>query len=67
MVYPNPLNPERYVLLMPEPYWGSRPLAYPDFVVLKAPEDGKGNARILTKGSFDARWQLAGPAMFWPG
>lgn len=57
MVYPNPLNPERYVLLVPEIYSGTRPYDYPDYVVLQ-PQDGKGLPRILAKGSFDARWQL---------
>src|SRR5262249_38305812 len=57
MVYPNPLNPERYVLLLPEVYWGTRPLDYPDWVVLQAPKEGKGQGRILAKGNFDAAWQ----------
>jgi pimeloyl-ACP methyl ester carboxylesterase len=57
MVYPNPLNPERYLLLLPEVYWGTRPLDYPDWVVLQAPKDGKGPGRILAKGSFDTCWQ----------
>jgi hypothetical protein len=57
MVYPNPLNPERYVLLLPEEYWGTRPLDYPDYVVLQAPKDFKRQGRILAKGDFDARWQ----------
>ena len=29
MVYPNPLNPERYVLLLPEDYGGGSPLQRP--------------------------------------
>ena len=61
MVYPNPLNPERYVLLLPEDYWGTRPLDYPDYVVLQAPKESKGQGRILAKGNFDANWQ--GPEM----
>ena len=56
MVYPNPLNPERYVLLLPEIYWGTRPLDYPDYVVLQAPKQGKGQGRILARGSFNAGW-----------
>jgi hypothetical protein len=60
LVFPNPLNPERYVLLLPEVYPGAKVLDYPDYVVLEAPKDGQGNARILAKGNFDARWQLPG-------
>jgi hypothetical protein len=58
LVYPNPLNPERYVLLLPEFYPGTKPWDYPDYVVFRAPKDGKGNPYILAKGTFDARWQL---------
>ena len=58
MVYPNPLNPKRYVLLLPEVYVGTRPLDYPDWVVLQGPKDGKGQSRILDKGTFDAKWQV---------
>jgi hypothetical protein len=54
MVYPNPLNRERYILLVPEIYAGAKPLDYPDYVVLQSLQDGKG--KILTKGAFNARW-----------
>jgi hypothetical protein len=57
MVYPNPLNPQRYVLLLPEDYRGTRPIDYPDYVVLQAPQENKGQARTLAKGIFDAHWQ----------
>ena len=57
MVYPNPLNPERYVLLVPEIYWGTKPLDFPDYVILQAPQESKGQGRILAKGTFDATWR----------
>jgi hypothetical protein len=56
MIHPNPLNPERYVLLLPAVYAGARPLDYPDYVVLQGSKDGK--VRILAKGSFDNHWQI---------
>jgi hypothetical protein len=59
MVYPNPLNPERYILLVPEEYSLGKPLDYPDYVVFQSPPDGKGQSRILAKGTFDAHWQAA--------
>jgi len=58
MVYPKTLNPERYLLLLPEDYPGERVLAYPDYLVLRAPADGQGRAAVLAQGDFDARWQL---------
>lgn len=57
MVYPNPLNPERYVLLLPEDYRGTRPLDYPDYVVMQAPQERQGQARTLAKGNFNSQWQ----------
>jgi hypothetical protein len=59
MVYPNPLNPKRYVLLMPEEYWGDKVWDYPDYLVMQAPKDGKGRGNILARGTFNSRWQLA--------
>jgi hypothetical protein len=59
MVYPNPLNPRRYVLLMPRDYAGGSPLALPDYVVGKRVESGKRvSQQVLAKGSFDGRWKL---------
>ncbi len=58
MVYPNPLNPERYVLLLPEVYVGGKPLDYPDYVIFQTI---KGQTRILAKGNFDAQWRLPNP------
>jgi hypothetical protein len=57
MVYPNPLNPNRYVLLVPEDYWHGKPLDFPDYVVMQGPKDAKGGARILGKGYFDEKWK----------
>jgi pimeloyl-ACP methyl ester carboxylesterase len=61
MVYPNPLNAERYVLLLPEVYWGTRPLDYPDGVVFQGPQDGRSQGRILARGSFDTHWKSFQP------
>jgi hypothetical protein len=58
MVYPNPLNPERYLLLLPENYWGAKTWDYPDYLVMQAPKAGGRQGTILTKGHFDSRWQL---------
>jgi pimeloyl-ACP methyl ester carboxylesterase len=57
MVYPNPLNPSRYVLLLPERYLGDRPLDYPDYVVFQASQDAKRPGRVVAKGLFDSRWE----------
>jgi hypothetical protein len=68
MVYANPLNPERYVLLLPENYglYTSHPgalsmnvLGFPDYVVGKPQAAWGGNTiKILTQGSFDSTWRL---------
>lgn len=57
MVYPNPLNPERYILLLPEQYCGERPLKYLDYVVLQEPAPGANRARVLAEGLFDSHWR----------
>jgi pimeloyl-ACP methyl ester carboxylesterase len=59
MVYPNPLNPKRYVLLMPEQYAGAAPLDLPDFVVVKRVENGgKASQQVLARGTFGAKWEV---------
>jgi hypothetical protein len=59
LVYPNPLNPERYVLLLPEGYAGGSPWTYPDYLVVKAGKGPRGaTQQVLARGSFDARWRL---------
>ncbi len=58
MVYPNPLNPERYVLLLPESYSGDSPMAYPDWLVVKTVGKGEaGRQQVLAKGNFSAKWK----------
>jgi pimeloyl-ACP methyl ester carboxylesterase len=61
MVYPNPLNPERYVLILPEDYCGGRAWTFPDYLVVASVKDTKGRAtqKVLAQGNFDARWQIA--------
>jgi pimeloyl-ACP methyl ester carboxylesterase len=68
MVYPSPLNPERYVLLLPENYGlytshpdalGMNVLGFPDYVVGKPQTAWGGNTiKILTQGTFDSTWRL---------
>jgi hypothetical protein len=59
MVYPNPLNPERCVLILPEEFCGGSPWTYPDYIVSKAVKDARGpRMQVLAQGSFDTRWQL---------
>lgn len=66
MCYPNPLNPDRYVLIFAGEYWGERLSSnhkydmLPDFIVFTtrrfAPEDGAN--QHLCAGFFDLNWQL---------
>ncbi|MBI2804299.1 MAG: PQQ-binding-like beta-propeller repeat protein [Planctomycetes bacterium] len=68
MVYPNPLNPERYVLLLPENYarytahpgaMGMNVLTFPDYVIGQPQAGWGGNTiRVLAQGSFDSTWRL---------
>ena len=68
MVYPNPLNPERYVLLLPENYglytahpgaMGMNVLSFPDYVVGKPLAGWGGNTiQILAQGNFGPTWRL---------
>jgi pimeloyl-ACP methyl ester carboxylesterase len=51
MIYPNPKNPERYILILPEDYQGGSPLYFPDWVVLKG-------AKPMAKGDFGNAWGL---------
>jgi len=56
MVYPNPLNPERYVLLMPEDYHYAAPdpRALHDYLIGTFGD----RTHVLAEGTFDTRWQL---------
>ncbi|MBY0526908.1 MAG: hypothetical protein K2R98_26175 [Gemmataceae bacterium] len=56
MVYPNPLNPERYILLVPEDYAGDSPMTFPDYLVVK---NVGSRQDVLDRGYFDARWQIS--------
>jgi hypothetical protein len=68
MVYPNPLNPQRYVLLLPENYGvytshpgalGANVYLFPDYVVGKPVAAWGGKTiEVLTQGNFDARWRM---------
>jgi len=62
MVYPNPLNPERYVLILPEEFCGGSPWTYPDYLVSKAVKGPNGpRLQVLAQGTFNARWSLPPP------
>jgi hypothetical protein len=65
MIYPNPLNPRRYVLLNSghtfgaADFRGTNALLYPrlgDYAVLKVGGDGK--SAVVLSGLFDERWQV---------
>ena len=71
MIYPNPLNPKRYVLLMPE--WVADTngrshgdventlYGFGDYVVGKlgnVGDRGSSVIQVIGKGSFDSRWQV---------
>jgi hypothetical protein len=71
MIYPNPLNPKRYILLMPAWLADSNGLShgdydntlyqFGDYVVCKLGPTGENGTNVLTpivQGSFDSRWQL---------
>jgi hypothetical protein len=61
MVYPNPLNPERYVLLLPEQYAGGSPMTLPDYQVVRIMKSERGpHHQVLAQGVFNNRWHLAG-------
>lgn len=61
MVYPNPLNPERYVLLVPEDCGRTDVRTLPDYLVGRTVK-GYGGMVLspAAKGNFDAKWQLPG-------
>jgi hypothetical protein len=60
MVYPNPVSPNRYILLLPEDYAGDSPWTYPDWMVVKNVKGpGRVRQQVLAQGTFDAKWQLA--------
>jgi dienelactone hydrolase len=71
MIYPNPLNPDRYVVLNTghtfgeKEFRGTNALLFPklgDYAVLKLTKspDGKMNEEVVLAGLFDDQWQLAG-------
>ena len=65
MVYPNPLNPARYVLLNVGAFWGqflsiNHKLDHvPDFIVFKDSRATDGNNEYLCAGYFDNNWQFS--------
>jgi hypothetical protein len=75
VVYPNPLAPERYVVVNSGPVWG-KGLAgnhkydmLPDFIVFTegVSEDGTESNTAVTAGFFDQEWQFdPGSTWFFP-
>lgn len=65
MVYPNPLNPSRYVVLNVGKFWGkylsiNHKLDHvPDFIVFNDSRDTDGNNKFLCAGYFDRNWQFS--------
>jgi len=69
MIYPNPLNPHRYILVVHGAQWGPRLQPnhkldlLPDFIVYSAETVDDGTwfptNRFLCAGYFDANWRLA--------
>ena len=70
MIYPNPLNPRRYVVLNVGRLWGtslSRNHVWdfvPDFILFGAGVDADGTDRYECAGYFDSAWQLS-PRATW--
>ncbi|HEY8506076.1 MAG TPA: hypothetical protein VIL46_15930, partial [Gemmataceae bacterium] len=71
LIYPNPLNPVRYVVINSghtfgaEDFRGTNALLYPrlgEYAVLKAAPTGEDPARVevIDAGLFDEEWQFAG-------
>lgn len=64
MIYPNPLNPSRYVLLNVGTFWGrhlgiNHKLDHvPDFIVFKDIRAPDGNNEFLCAGYFGNNWQF---------
>jgi len=67
MVYPNPLAPDRYVVVNSGPVWGADlPVNHkydmlPDFIVFTqaVAQDGTLSNEAVCAGFFDQRWQLS--------
>ncbi len=60
LIYPNPLNPQRYVVInagLSGQGRGAAP-AFGDFAVLKPSADTSSNPEVVTAGVFDENWQL---------
>lgn len=66
MLYPNPLNPERCVVVMSGVCWGSAVAQnhffdlLPDYIVFtdEKAEDGTDSQETVCAGYFDTKWQL---------
>ena len=64
-IYPNPLNPERYVVVQAGPLWGqSLDINHkfdlmPDFIIYNDEIEKDKTDHALCAGFFDRRWQLS--------
>jgi len=65
MIYPNPLNPERYVVINAGVTWKGVEVVHrlgrqlPDYVVFRAESVKQGLKDYLAAGFFDGNWQLS--------
>ena len=69
-IYPNPLNPDRFVVVV-EPGWRTglfNPFyagaGLPDYIIYSGSEETMGWAGVLCTGFFDADWQVDKKLMF---
>ncbi len=64
MIYPNPLNPRRYVVLNVGTVWGRHQAInhkldhVPDFIVFRDKAAPDGNNEFICAGYFDPQWRL---------
>ena len=64
LIYPNPLNPKRYVVINSGLVASRGATAFGDYAVLKVTQqaDGKVATETAAEGVFDEAWQLPAPA-----
>ena len=71
VIYPNPLNPERYVAVESGAHWGAGQVWnhrwdwIGDFVVYTAEPEDDGTNKSLVAGYFDENWRLADDLTWW--
>jgi len=58
LVYPNPLNPDRYVLLMPENYHWLDLRTLRDYAVTRPLDQRSVRLKVVEQGDFDSHWGI---------